>query len=104
MLSSIKTIQNKNQYFDLKLQTGFSAEKHKIFKAKSSSPIKLTKHQAGQTRMKYVTKRTKEEDPNKKETDFYYNEVALNEPATQRSAQELKTGEFTTSLPASLAE
>ena len=108
-LSPIKTSQNKNQYFDLKLQTGtsvyrtvcFSPEKHKVFKAKyeSSSPIKLTKHQLKQNSRTnedevHVTKRTKVEDPNEKETDFDYNEVALNEPATQRSAQELKTGEF----------
>ena len=84
--------------------------KQKIFKAKyESSPIKLTKYQLEQNSRTnedevHVTKWTKVEDPNKKETDFDYNEVPLNEPATQRSAQELKTGEFTTSLPTSLAE
>ena len=109
--SPMKTSQNKNQYFDLKLQTAtsvyrtvcFSPERHKIFKAKSesSSPVKLTKHQLKKNPRSneeevHVTKTTRVEDTNEEQIDFDYAELLLDKPAIQKSALDLKAADCDT--------
>ena len=106
-LSPIKTSQNKNQYFDLKLQTEqrvyrtvcFSAEKYTLFKQKyeASSPIKLTKYQLKRNNRTnddevLLTKRTKVEGPDDIETTFEYCPVQsdLQKPTTDSFAEDLK--------------